>query len=297
MGPTAVGKTLLSLELAEKLNAEIVCVDSLVVYRDFNIGTAKPTLEERQRVPHHVIDLISPEENFTAFDFCEAANQAIRLIQKKGKKVFLVGGSGLYLKALTRGMFQAPPSDPLLKKELEKEMEEEGSERMYQKLRAVDPEWALTLHPHDRYRILRALEVFKVSGKKFSEFRQKHNPKQASPFLKIGLTIEREKLYQNIEHRTQKMLADGLIEEVSGLMKKYPLTCKPFKSVGYKETLQFLQSSSPGLSGGSKELSQKITQATRHLAKGQWTWFRKDLEIQWFSPHDSQIYRKIAELF
>ena len=118
-----------------------------------------------------------------------------------------------------------------------------------------------------------------------------------SPFLKIGLTIEREKLYQNIEHRTQKMLADGLIEEVSGLMKKYPLTCKPFKSVGYKETLQFLQSSSPGLSGGSKELSQKITQATRHLAKGQWTWFRKDLEIQWFSPHDSQIYRKIAELF
>ena len=281
IGPTASGKTDLSLELAQKLEAEIICVDSLLVYKDFNIGTAKPTPEQCHLVPHHVMDLVSPTQNFTAFDFCEAATSAIQNIQSRHKRVLLVGGSGLYLKALTRGMFKAPPSDLYIKNQIEEEMKTKGAASLYEELQKVDPEIAKTIHPHDRYRIIRALEVFRVSGKKFSDYREKHKPNGESKFIKMGLQVERAGLHKRIEQRTKKMLEQGLIEEVKGLSQKYLLSCKPFKSVGYKETLLFLENKI-----SYNDLEIQITQETRALARRQMTWFRGDQEIQWCEPGD-----------
>lgn len=290
VGPTASGKTDVSLELAQKLEAEIICVDSLLVYKEFNIGTAKPTFEQRQLVPHHVIDLVEPDENFTAFNFCTAANSAIFKIQEKKKRVMLVGGSGLYLKALTRGMFKAPPSDPEIKKQLEEEMKNKGADVLYEELKKSDPECAATIHPHDHYRIIRALEVFRLTGEKFSSYRQKHDSDRHSKdnridcrskesrhtFIKIGLKLESSTLRQRIEQRTRKMLETGLIDEVQELSKKYPLNCKPFKSVGYKETLLFLENRLT-----RNELESQINKETWALARRQMTWFRSDKEIQW----------------
>lgn len=292
VGPTAVGKTKLSIELAQKFNAEIVCADSLVVYRDFNIGTAKPSCEDRKAVPHHVLDFVVPTESFTAHDFCEAATAAIADIQKRGKNIFLVGGSGLYLKALTQGMFNAPPSDPHIRQELEDVLSQDPK-ALYEELCRVDGETAQAIHPHDHYRILRALEVYRMTGKPFSQYHKEHVPENpwAKKIVKIGLTLDRKILYQKIEERTAQMLRKGIVEEVQSLQKKYPLSCKPFKSVGYKETLQFLNHEIT-----QEELGSRINQATRQLAKGQWTWFRADPEIEWFLPTDSKISHKIAEL-
>ena len=295
VGPTAVGKTKLSLELAQEFNAEIVCVDSVVVYRDFNIGTAKPTLEEQKKVPHYCIDIASPLDLFTAYDFCEAAIQAIEKIQKKNKNVFLVGGSGLYFKALTQGMFQAPPSDPKIREGLEERLSQDPK-ALYEELCLVDLKTSQAIHPNDHYRILRALEVYHMTGKSFSQYQEDHVQNKKKDFgikdvVKIGLNMDRPLLYQNIEQRTACMLKEGLIEEVRELQKKYPLECKPFQSVGYKEILQFLSHEIT-----QEELPQKITQATRQLAKGQMTWFRVDPQIQWFLPSDPAIHHKIAKL-
>ncbi|MBI3019288.1 MAG: tRNA (adenosine(37)-N6)-dimethylallyltransferase MiaA [Deltaproteobacteria bacterium] len=292
VGPTAVGKTKLSIELAQKFNAEIICVDSLVVYRDFNIGTAKPSSEERKLVPHHVLDFVAPTELFTAHDFCEAATAAMADVQKRGKNVFLVGGSGLYLKALTHGMFKAPPSDPQIREALEERLSQDPK-ALYEELCLVDSKTSHAIHPNDHYRILRALEVYQMTKKPFSRYHEEHVPKKrgTEKIVKIGLTLDREVLYRRIEERTARMHRKGLVEEVQDLQKKYPLSCKPFKSVGYKETRQFLNHEIT-----QEELLERINQATRQLAKGQWTWFRADPEIQWFLPTDSQISHKIAEL-
>ena len=293
VGPTAVGKTKLSIELAQKLNAEIICVDSLLVYRDFNIGTAKPTAEEQRNIPHYCVGIANPTDLFTVYDFCEAATQAIEKIQKKNKNVFLVGGSGLYFKALTQGMFQAPPSDPKIREALEEALSQDPK-ALYEELCLVDAKTAQAIHPNDHYRILRALEVYRMTGKPFSQYHEEHaqDKKKNSgikDLVKIGLNMDRVLLHQAIEKRTTQMLEKGLVEEVQELQKKYPLECKPFKSVGYKETLQFLNHEIT-----QEELSQRINQSTRQLAKGQWTWFRTDPQIQWFLPMDPKLH-KIAE--
>ena len=263
-----------------------------MVYRDFNIGTAKPSSEDRKVVPHHVLDIVAPTELFTAHDFCEAATQAIEKIQKKNKNVFLVGGSGLYLKALTQGMFKAPPSDPYIRQELEERLFQDPK-ALYEELCRVDAKASDIIHPHDHYRILRAMEVYQMTGKPFSHYHEEHVPKKTwtEKIVKIGLTLDREVLYQRIEERTAHMLKEGLVQEVEELKKKYSLSCKPFKSVGYKETLQFLNHELT-----QEEHPQKMTQATRYLAKGQWTWFRADPEISWFLPSDPAIHHKIAKL-
>lgn len=285
VGPTAVGKTALSLELSDKLNAEIVYADSLVVYKDFNIGTAKPLLAEQKKIPHHLIDIVNPVENFTAFDFCKKANEAISDIHNRGKNVLIVGGTGFYIKALLDGMFNASPSNQAIREELEVELAEKGLEGMYEELKRVDLESAATIHPNDEYRIIRALEVFRLSGKPFSKYKENFIKKRIS-FTKIGLNIERSKLHNNIELRTQKMLQDGLIDEVSVLTKKYPPTCKPFYSVGYQETVEYLKGHMT-----VSELEEKIVIRTRQLARKQLTWFRADKEIQWCSPSIEHLYQ------
>ncbi|MBI3017405.1 MAG: tRNA (adenosine(37)-N6)-dimethylallyltransferase MiaA [Deltaproteobacteria bacterium] len=302
IGPTAVGKTKLSIELAQKFNAEIVCVDSLLVYRDFNIGTAKPTVAEQKTIPHYCINIADPSNLFTAYDFCEAATGAIEKIQKKNKNVFLVGGSGLYFKALTQGMFQAPPSDPKIREALEERLSQDPK-ALYEELCRGSLKTSQAIHPNDHYRILRALEVYHMTGKSFSQYQEDHVQNKKKNFgikdlIKIGLNMDRPLLYQNIEQRTAHMLKEGLIEEVRELQKKYSLECKPFQSVGYKETIQFLNIDPPIKSGDDslKGLFERINQATRQLAKGQMTWFRADSEISWFLPSDPAIHHKIAKL-
>lgn len=279
LGPTAVGKTAYSIELAQKFDAEIVCADSLLVYKDFNIGTAKPLLEEQRGIPHHLVDIAEPTENFTAFDFCEKAKLAIEEIQNREKNVLVVGGTGFYIKALTQGMFQAPPSDATIREELESELAEKGLAGLCEELKKVDPESAQSIHPHDEYRIIRALEVYRLSHIPLSVYKKKFSENTTYPFMKMGLHIERNVLHKNIENRTQKMIKEGLIEEVFDLLKKYPPTCKPFYSVGYQETVEYLNGGM-NISG----LEEKIIIRTRQLARKQLTWFRKDKEIQWREP-------------
>lgn len=280
VGPTSVGKTVLAIELAQKFNAEIICADSLLVYKDFNIGTAKPFLEERKGISHHLIDIVNPMENFTAFDFCEKAKMAISDIQNRGKNVIVTGGSGFYIKALMCGMFQAP-CDKIVREELEVETIERGLVSLYEELQKVDPKSGNAIHSHDKYRIIRALEVFRLSGKPFSAYRENHISKEDNPYIKMGIHIDRSELHKNIERRTQEMLKKGLVDEVSKLMQKYPLTCKLFYSVGYQETVDFLKERLTVL-----ELEQNIIIRTRQLARKQLTWFRGTKDIQWFSPKD-----------
>lgn len=290
IGPTAVGKTALSIELAKAFDGEIVCVDSLLVYRDFNIGTAKPMVEERQGVFHHLIDIVDPTETFTAGDFRRRALDSISEIQSRGKRVFLVGGSGLYLKALSEGMFSVPPISPSIKTMLIERLEKEGALALHRELKTIDPQSAEAVHPHDHYRILRSLEVYYGTGKPFSEYKREHQIRKergmSFEMIKIGLHLPRLPLHERIYLRTLEMLQKGLIEEVQRLKEKYPISAKPFQSVGYKETLLHIKGTFT-----QEALQEKITQETRLLAKRQMSWFRSDSEVRWFHPDQTEQIR------
>lgn len=325
MGPTAVGKTRLAVDLAQKIDAEIVCVDSIAVYRDFNVASAKPSETERRMVRHHLIDIVDPREPFSAGDFCRGAAEAMAEIQKRGKNILLVGGSGLYFRALFQGMFEIPDKDFKVKGKLEEKMKNEGIHSVYEELKEVDPETAAAIHPHDRYRILRALEVYYTTGKRFSEFKREHlnsgtqyffgkEKSIVSPNLKIGLNLPREELHQKISERTDQMFKNGLLEEVSLLLKKYPVSCKPFQSVGYKEAAARV-----ALAGGGSrrphvrrtaegnlpatgpasldELKEQIRQKTRALARRQLTWFRSEPDLRWFEPLERDGIERLVKGF
>jgi len=282
MGPTAVGKTPLAIELAERIDAEIICVDSIAIYRDFNIATAKPSAAETERVSHYLIDIIDPVESFSAGDFCREAKKAMEEIRKRGKNILLVGGSGLYFRALFNGMFEIPRKDFRIKEKLEEKIKSVGIHNVYEELKELDPETADVIHRNDRYRILRALEVYYTTGKRFSEFKKEHRLKltQGPVILKIGLNLPREELYKRISERTDQMFKNGLLDEVSSLLKKYPPACKPFQSVGYKEANSFFLKGEASV----EELKEEICQKTRALARRQLTWFRSEEGLQWFEP-------------
>lgn len=292
MGPTAVGKTPLAIELAQKMNAEIICVDSIAVYREFNIGVAKPSHAQREMASHHLIDVIDPTDLFSAGDFCKRATEAIRDIEKRGKNVLLAGGSGLYFRAFFNGMFEIPERDLKIKELLEEKLKTNGIAYLYNELKDCDPETASGIHPNDSYRIVRGLEVYYTTGRKFSEYKKKHQAAAGASLvsgkceiLKIGLDLPRPELHKRISLRTEKMLKEGLLEEVSYLMEKYPLNCKPFQSVGYREAVSFLQKETAA--NFQNELVTEINQKTRALARRQITWFRSEPGIRWFEPHES----------
>lgn len=296
MGPTAVGKTPLAIELAQKIDAEIVCIDSIAVYRDFNIASAKPSALEQERIPHHLIDIVHPIEPFSAGDFCRAARDAMEMIEKRGKNILLAGGSGLYFRALFNGMFAIPQKDFKIKEKLEEKIKIEGIYYVYKELKELDPDSADAIHPHDRYRILRALEVYYTTGKRFSEFKKEHKSVIQNKILKIGLHLPRETLCQRISERTDQMFKKGLLEEVSSLLKKYPVTCKPFQSVGYKEVVSYVISR-PGGSRNLTELKEQVSQKTRALVRRQLTWFRSERELQWFEPSQTDEIENLVQSF
>lgn len=290
LGPTGVGKTQASLKLADILNGEIVSFDSRQIYKFMDIGTAKPTEEQRERIPHHLIDMVSPKESFTAADFSIKAREAIREIAGRKKQAIAVGGSGLYLKALIEGFFQGPRPDKKIRERLLGEAQKLGGPHLFNRLGKVDPEAAKRIHPHDLVRIIRALEVYEATGKPISLW-QREGDYQPFPmkFVKIGLNLPRERLYRRIDARVQEMMAQGLLEEVKGLRRKgFSPGLKALRTVGYQELFAYLD--------GKMDLvtaTEKIKQNTRQYAKRQLTWFRKDKEITWLDADAEDLIEKI----
>lgn len=278
LGPTGVGKSKLVLELAEAFGGEILSADSMQVYRYMDIGTAKPTPEDQKRVRHHLIDLVTPDQPFHAALYRTLGRKTIDQLYKRGKPIWVVGGTGLYIKALTQGLFPGPKIDPTVRERLKQEAKEKGEAFLYQRLKEVDSKTASHLHPHDLFRLIRALEVFDSTGVPISFFREQHRFGER-PYLslKIGLKMDRKMLYRRIEERVDQMMERGFLQEVKKLMGMgYGSELKPMQSLGYKQLIQFLSKKI-----GWDEAVQQIKRDTRHYAKRQWTWFNGDPEVCW----------------
>ena len=279
LGPTGVGKSKLAIELAEDFEGEIINADSMQVYKYMDIGTAKPTIDERKRVPHHLIDMVTPDQPFHAGFYRALGRRTIGELHQRGKSIWVVGGTGLYIKALTQGLFTSPRIDPRVKEKLKHEAKEKGESFLYQRLGEVDPETASRIHPHDLYRTIRALEVFESTGLPIAFFREQHRFGE-KPFvtLKIGLDLDRKRLYRRIDQRVNEMMERGLLEEVKKLIDMgYGPELKPMRSLGYKEMVQYFSKEI-----GWDEAIQQMKRDTRHYAKRQWTWFKGDPDVRWY---------------
>lgn len=294
-GPTCSGKSELAIRLSERLNGEIVCADSLTVYKGFNIGSAKPSEAQRRHIPHHLLDIRNPSEPFTAADFGDEAAKAISDISARGRTPVIAGGTGLYLRILIGGLNNAPGEDRELRESLRKRGEEFGGDALLEELRAVDPATAKRCHPKNLVRIIRALEVWHSTGRRLSEFHEQHRfNDEPYEHLFLCLQQEREELYRRIETRVDNMISDGLIDEVRGLLDAgAPENSKPMQSIGYKETLVHLKGEM-----SLKEMADMIKLNTRHLAKRQITWFRRESAARNVAyPEFSDSIETIAETF
>jgi tRNA dimethylallyltransferase len=278
LGPTAVGKTEIAIQLAQRLNAEIISVDSRQIYRQMDIGTAKPTAEEQQAARHHLIDCVDISQPFSVADYQSLADAAITDIQNRGKQVLLVGGAGLYFRAIVDGLFEGPGADTALRERLEQEAAQHGVDALHERLRTCDPESADRIHPNNLVRVIRALEVYELTGMPMSEHQQQwHQKYQRYPFIAFCLTMPRALLYQRIEHRVDVMLANGLIAEVESLLAAgYSCDTVALRSFGYKELIAYLDGECTYL-----EAVEQLKQNTRRFAKRQLTWFRKDTRLEW----------------
>jgi len=294
LGPTAVGKTGVALELAERLGAEIVNADSLQVYRELNIGTAKPTALELARVPHHLVDVADPPEPYDAARYGREGRAALADLHRRGVPPLVVGGTGLYLKALLYGLFGEGKPQKWIRERLGRELHGLGLPVLHRRLTALDPSTAARLHPNDTYRILRALEVMEATGKPLSELFAAHRFRDC-PYrvLKLGLTLPREELHTRIEARVEAMLAQGFFKEVEGLLWRYSPDLKPLQSLGYRHLSQFLK----GL-WSWEEAIERLKIDTRRYAKRQLTWFRADPEVKWFNPGQvAEMAARLEEFF
>ena len=283
VGPTAVGKSAAAIHLARTFGGEVINADSQQVYRGFDIGTDKPGLDVRAAVPHHLVDVADPREQFTAADFVAGALAAVREIHGRRRLPLVVGGSGLYLKALLDGLFPGPGRDPELRRRLEDEARDRGLETLYRTLLEVDPEYARQVRSRDRIRIIRALEVYRTTGRTMTDhFRETVSPVQHLSMVKVGLSLDRAELYRRIDERVERMFARGLVAEVRGLLAAgVPETAPPFKGLGYRQVLQHLR--------GELSLDEARAAAqleTRHYAKRQLTWFRKMAGVAWLPAGD-----------
>ncbi|MFF0825946.1 tRNA (adenosine(37)-N6)-dimethylallyltransferase MiaA [Brevibacillus sp. NPDC003359] len=291
IGPTSVGKTQLSLELAEQFDGEIISGDSMQVYRGMDIGTAKAEPEELASIPHHLIDIKNPDEEYSVAMFQESAASLITDINQRGKLPFIVGGTGLYIESVThRFQFSTTSQDPELRDRLQRLADSEGVEALHARLADVDPITAERLHPNDVKRVIRALEIYESSGYKMSDFqlRAQHSPYD---LVMIGLTMDRAKLYERINHRVELMIEAGLVEEVRGLLDAgYDASLVSMQGLGYKELIPYLYGEIT-----LEKAVNDIQQRTRHFAKRQLSWFRRMAEIQWFDMTDPAEQRNNVE--
>ena len=294
-GPTAAGKTKVGIELAQRLNAEIISLDSMALYQGMDIGTAKPSSADRNRVQHHLLDLVPPNEEFSLSEYIDAAHAAIPLIRGRGKEVLFVGGTPLYLKALLRGVYQGPPADWRFRQQIEEELKSLPVDALHQRLQVIDPLLAMKLHPNDKRRIIRGLEVFRLTGQRLSHLQTQFDESRPALQAKVlVLSWPREELHQRIDDRVEQMFASGLVDEVRGLLARYgTLSRTAMQAVGYQEVIEYLAASTlsrrvhaasgvvcmsaakyiPPLDSLSSCIDRVKTR-TRQFAKRQETWFR-----------------------
>jgi len=294
LGPTASGKTALSLALAEKFNGEIVNCDSVAMYREFDIGTAKPSATERARAPHHLFDFVDPIQFMTAGEYARQARQVLAEINSRKHLPVVVGGTGLYLRALLEGLFPAPQRSEELRERLRESAASRGPDHLHRVLQRLDRTAAEKVHANDIPKLIRAIEVCLASRQKMSElWQQGRDPLQGFRILRVGLDPDRTALYERINLRAQRMFETGLLEETKFLLGKYGTAARPLASLGYKQAVQFLRGE---LTRG--QAIQTAQQAHRNYAKRQMTWFRRESEVHWLSGFgdDEPIQRAAGKL-
>lgn len=291
VGPTAVGKTKVSIELAKRLNGEIINGDSMQVYIGMDIGTAKITEEETEGVPHHLFDIKQPVDSYSASEFQQLARPVVSAVNEREAIPILVGGTGMYIKALTHHFnFTQTASDSSFREEMDDYVEHHGVKKLHEKLQKVDPHSAESIHPNNVRRVIRALEVYHVTGSPASERRNRENE---SPYqlAAIGLTMERDSLYERINKRVDQMIEYGLVEEVRTLYENDVRNCQSIQAIGYKEIYAYLR--------GEYSLDEAISmlkQNSRRYAKKQFTWFRRQMNIRWFDVTDGDFDKKISSI-
>ena len=279
-GPTASGKTRLAIALAQRIGAEIVNADSQQVYRAFDIGTAKPSTEELRTVPHHLVSVVDPLESFSAARFQQLADEVIAEIAARGRRIIVVGGTGLYVRVLLHGVVPAPPAEADLRRALEEEARRIGREALHRRLAEIDPETAAQVKTSDLVRIVRALEIHALTGTTASRFRREHRfAEDRYPYRLFVLDPPRDELYRAIDERTRRMFGEGLLEEVRSLVARGYREAAPMRSVGYAQALACLEGSL-----SLEEAMADAARATRRYAKRQLTWFRREPGAQFLRP-------------
>ena len=277
VGATASGKSSLAIHLAERFDGEIVSCDSVAVYCEMEIGTAKPSVEERARLPHHMIDVVSPDEACTAGDYSRGAREALMGIRERGHLPIVAGGTGLYLRALIDGLFPAPPANPPLRDELRRQAAEQGPEHLHTTLAELDAAAASAIHVNDVAKVIRAIEVSLAAQQPLTEqWRKGRDALSGYRILRLGLEPGRERLYERINERAAAMFDRGLVEETERLVERFGYDCRPLTSLGYAESVAVLRGECT-----REEAVKRAQQGHRNYAKRQGTWFRRDQEIEW----------------
>ncbi|MBX9972499.1 tRNA (adenosine(37)-N6)-dimethylallyltransferase MiaA [Cytobacillus firmus] len=296
IGPTAVGKTKLSILLAKRFNAEIISGDSMQIYKSMDIGTAKIKEEEMEGIPHHLIDIKNPEDPFSAAEFQELVRSKITEITSRGKLPMIVGGTGLYIQSVIYDyQFSDAPSDEEFRKTLEERAEREGNDALFKELLAIDPESAEKIHPNNIRRVVRALEIYHCTGKTMSQYQENQDPELLYDTALIGLTMDRDTLYERINLRVEIMMKEGLLEEVRSLYDQGLKDCLSIQAIGYKELYEYFN--------GRVSLEDAVgnlKQNSRRYAKRQLTWFRNKMNVEWFDMSDTadphEFEKKFAEI-
>jgi tRNA dimethylallyltransferase len=292
VGPTASGKTALSILLAEKLRGEIISADSRQIYKFLNIGTAKPTPEDFHRVPHHFIDILDPDQEYNAAEYGQQARSKIEELLKRGIQPIIVGGSGLYVRAIIDGLFKGPGKDSEIREQLEKDAQRFGTEMLFEKLKQIDPVSAAKMDASKVRRVVRALEVYYTTGKPISDLHSVQETKVPFEVLQYALEWERKTLYDRINRRIDEMMEKGLVEEVRELKTRgYLPGMNALNTVGYKETFDFIDGKLT-----KEEMVRLIKQNSRRFAKRQLTWFRADKRVRWISVNERTNWNEIAEI-
>ncbi len=293
-GPTGVGKTSFAIELAKRFQGEIIGADSMQIYRHMDIGTAKPTLAERSMVPHHMVDIVDPDEPFDAESYATLSLSIVMALQARQVLPFVVGGTGLYIKSLIYGLFDVQPRDNEIRIRLKQEAEKEGAGALFERLQQVDPVTAQKLHLNDSYRVIRALEVYEASGVPISEFQQRHRFQESRlTTLKLGLHMDRGQLYERIDARVDMMIQAGLVDEVRRLREAgYSGELKSMQSIGYRHMHDFFCGRLDW-----PETIRTLKRDTRRYAKRQMTWFKADREVVWVDPVVSEEIENTIKQF
>jgi tRNA dimethylallyltransferase len=293
-GPTGIGKTRTAIHLAQRFGGEIIGADSMQIYRHMDIGTAKPTPDERSRARHHMVGIIDPDTPYDAARYARDAGETVRALHERGVVPVVAGGTGLYIKALIYGLFNSQPPDPDIRRNLEQRADAHGTAHLHEQLAICDPHAAAGIHVNDRFRIIRALETYQSTGRPISTHQQRHRfarPRFAA--FKIGLTMPRADLYARIDQRVDQMVAEGLLEEVRGLLGRgYGPELKSMQSIGYRHMVDYLHNRVDW-----DETLRLLKRDTRRYAKRQFTWFRADPDIEWITPDELESLQPAIKSF